>query len=223
MPPGMNNPAAPLLLSPGDRNMLTKWAHSATAPHRVVTRAKALLMAGEGVANTRIAATLGIGRPTVAELARAVPHRWPIRWVRCAPAAAANPRSPPTRCRPPCMPRRTRRRRVPPTGVAARWPRRPASAARPSSASGTHTACSRTASRLQVVERPGVRREADRRRRAVPEPAGQGGGAVRGREEPDSGPRPHTAGPADEAGPARHHDPRLQAAWHDYCCAINKH
>ena len=61
----MNNPVAPLLLSHGDRNMLTKWAHSVTAPHRVVTRAKALLMAGDGVANTRIAATLGIGRPTV--------------------------------------------------------------------------------------------------------------------------------------------------------------
>ena len=64
-PAGMNKPAAPLLLSHDERNMLTKWAHSATAPHRVVTRAKALLMAGDGVANTRIATTLGIGRPTV--------------------------------------------------------------------------------------------------------------------------------------------------------------
>ena len=29
---------------------------------------------------------------------------------------------------------------------------------------------------------------------------------MRGREEPDSGPRPHPAGPADEAGPSRHPD-----------------
>ena len=61
----MNNPAAPLLLSYADRNTLTKWAHSATAPYRVVTRAKALLMAGDGLANTRIATTLEISRPTV--------------------------------------------------------------------------------------------------------------------------------------------------------------
>lgn len=61
----MNNPAAPLLLSHTDRDTLTKWAHSASAPYRVVTRAKALLMAGDGVANSRIATTLGIGRPTV--------------------------------------------------------------------------------------------------------------------------------------------------------------
>ena len=55
----MNNPAAPLLLSRADRETLTKWAHSASAPYRVVTRAKALLMAGDGVANSRIATTLG--------------------------------------------------------------------------------------------------------------------------------------------------------------------
>ena len=61
----LNNPAAPLPLSPDDRNTLEKWEHSATAPYRVVTRAKALLMAGDGVANSRIATTLGIGRPTV--------------------------------------------------------------------------------------------------------------------------------------------------------------
>ncbi len=41
------------------------WAHRATASHRVVPRAKALLMAGDGVANSRIAAALGISRPTV--------------------------------------------------------------------------------------------------------------------------------------------------------------
>ena len=61
----MSHPAAPLLLSHGDRNTLTKWAHSATAPYRVVAPAKALLMAGDGIANTRIATTLSISRPTL--------------------------------------------------------------------------------------------------------------------------------------------------------------
>ena len=60
----MNNPAAPLLLTSADRNTLTKWALSATAPHRVVTRATTLLMAGDGAANSRIATTLDISRPT---------------------------------------------------------------------------------------------------------------------------------------------------------------
>ena len=41
------------------------WARSATAPHRVVSQAQALLMAGDGVANSRIATALGISRPTV--------------------------------------------------------------------------------------------------------------------------------------------------------------
>lgn len=59
------NAAPPLPLSSDDRNTLTKWARSATAPHRVVTCAKALLMAGDGVANLRIAAALGISRPAV--------------------------------------------------------------------------------------------------------------------------------------------------------------
>ena len=34
------------------------------------------------------------------------------------------------------------------------------------------------------------------------------------REEPDPGARPHPAGAADEEGPRRHHDPRLQAQRH---------
>ena len=46
-------------------DVLTKWARSESAPYRVVTRAKVLLMAGDGVANSHIATILGISRPTV--------------------------------------------------------------------------------------------------------------------------------------------------------------
>ena len=62
---GMNHPAAPLPLDAEDRSTLEMWARSATAPHRVVSQAKALLMAGDGVANSRVATALGISRPTV--------------------------------------------------------------------------------------------------------------------------------------------------------------
>ena len=58
----MNHPAAPLPLNADGRSTLDMWVHIATARHRVVSRAKALLMAGGGVANSRIAAALGISR-----------------------------------------------------------------------------------------------------------------------------------------------------------------
>ena len=61
----MNRPAAPLPLDAEDRSTLEMWARRATAPYRVVSQAKALLMAGDGVANSRIATALGISRPTV--------------------------------------------------------------------------------------------------------------------------------------------------------------
>ena len=48
----------------------------------------------------------------------------------------------------------------------------------------------------------------------VPEPAGAGGGVLLRREDPVPGAGPHPAQPADEAGPGRHDDPRLQAARH---------
>ena len=54
------------------------WARSATAPHRVVSQAKALLMAGDGVANSRVATALGISRPTVLD--------WRARFRRHQPA-----------------------------------------------------------------------------------------------------------------------------------------
>jgi len=55
----MQAPAAPLPLSDGDREILTRLAGSQTAPHRQVLRARVLLSAGDGVANTRIAVTDG--------------------------------------------------------------------------------------------------------------------------------------------------------------------
>jgi transposase len=58
--------AAPaLLMSDGQRAMLETLARSRTAPHREVQRAKALLLAGEGVANTAIAAEVDATVKTV--------------------------------------------------------------------------------------------------------------------------------------------------------------
>jgi transposase len=59
-------PASPALtVTDGQHEILEKLASSQTAAHREVTRAKALLMAEQGLANTAIAANLGISPSSV--------------------------------------------------------------------------------------------------------------------------------------------------------------
>lgn len=62
---GMNRAAAALPIEAEDRHLLEQWARSSFAPHRVVMRSKALLMAAEGIANSRIAAAVDVSRPTL--------------------------------------------------------------------------------------------------------------------------------------------------------------
>lgn len=62
----MRSPTAPMTLPDAQRNILQNLAKSRTAPHRDVTRAKALLRAAQGVANTAIASELGVAPSTVA-------------------------------------------------------------------------------------------------------------------------------------------------------------
>src|SRR5664280_1471750 len=61
----MNKTAAPLVMSAGQREALTVLARSSTAAHREVKRAMVLLMAADGVANSKIAATVGVTPVTV--------------------------------------------------------------------------------------------------------------------------------------------------------------
>jgi transposase len=58
-------PAAALVMSDGQREALQGLSRSQTAPHRQVQRAKALLLAADGVANIRIAAQVGVKPATV--------------------------------------------------------------------------------------------------------------------------------------------------------------
>ncbi len=58
-------PAAALVISDGQRAALQVLARSQTAPHRQVQRAEALLLAADGVANTRIASRVGVNPATV--------------------------------------------------------------------------------------------------------------------------------------------------------------
>ena len=61
----MNKTAAALVMSSGQRAALRVLARSSTAAHRQVQRAKVLLMAADGVANSQIAVTVGVTPMTV--------------------------------------------------------------------------------------------------------------------------------------------------------------
>jgi transposase len=66
----MNRAALALPVDDEDRHILEQWARSSAVPHRVVIRAQGLLLAQDGVANSRIATALGVSRPTVLDWRR---------------------------------------------------------------------------------------------------------------------------------------------------------
>jgi transposase len=61
----MRSPTAPLPVTDEQRSVLEKLIRSHTAPHRDVQRARVLLMAADGFANTRIASEVGVAPMTV--------------------------------------------------------------------------------------------------------------------------------------------------------------
>jgi transposase len=61
----MSGAAAPLAVSEGQREVLEVLANSRTAAHRVVQRARVLLLAADGVSNSEISDVVGISRPTI--------------------------------------------------------------------------------------------------------------------------------------------------------------
>jgi len=61
----MRRPAPALLVSAGQREVLESVSRSPSAPHREVVRARALLMAADGLANTAIARALSVSPASV--------------------------------------------------------------------------------------------------------------------------------------------------------------
>jgi transposase len=62
---GMSRAAPPLVISDGQREVLEALAGSRAVAHRVVQRARVLLLAADGVSNTEISEVVGVSRPTV--------------------------------------------------------------------------------------------------------------------------------------------------------------
>ena len=65
MMPSMSRAAAPLVISDGQREVLESLVSSRVAAHRVVQRARVLLLAADGVSNSEIGEVIGASRPTV--------------------------------------------------------------------------------------------------------------------------------------------------------------
>ncbi|TXH15479.1 MAG: IS630 family transposase, partial [Mycobacterium sp.] len=59
------SPAAALPMTSGERETLETLARARSAPHQQVLRARVLLMAADGEANTRIAEEVGVTPVTV--------------------------------------------------------------------------------------------------------------------------------------------------------------
>jgi transposase len=81
-----NRTAAPLLLRVGDKPKLEQLVRSTTAPAGVVSRARLVLLASDGVANQDIAVQVGMSRPTV--------NRWRARYAESGIAGLADERRP---------------------------------------------------------------------------------------------------------------------------------
>jgi transposase len=84
-----------LLMSDGQREVLQKLAKSGAAAHREVTRARALLMAADGMATTAIAARLGVSPSSVARWRSRFAEEGLARFGRVAKGRGRKPSIPP--------------------------------------------------------------------------------------------------------------------------------
>ena len=184
------------------------WVRAPSTPQAVAARARLVLAAAEGMATSHIARDLGLSRPTVRLWRQRFADRGPTGLTEIQPGRGRKPQIPAATIRaivaatlhttPPGATHWSCRSMARAQGVS------PATVQRIWDAHGLKPHRVRT---FKSLARPGLRRQADRCGRAVPEPAGSGGGLVRGREEPDSSAGSHATRPAHEAGPGRHHDP----------------
>ena len=206
-----NRPAPELVLREGDLEVLESWLRATTVPAGLARRARIVLLAAQGMANSRIAQAVGVSVPTVVAWRR----RYQAGGVRRLEDAL----------------RSGRPGQVPQERVVA------ATLAPPPKRYGVTHWSSRLLARhlgignatvarvwrslwdpalevgdLQVLHRPRAGGQGHRRGGPVPGAPGQRRGAVRRREVPDPGPGPHRPDAAHAAGRDRAAHPRPHSA-----------
>ena len=62
---GMRKPTSSLPMSPDQRRTLEAWVRAQNTPQSVALRARIVLLAADGLPNSRIAREVGVSRPTV--------------------------------------------------------------------------------------------------------------------------------------------------------------
>ncbi len=87
----MTSTAAPLSVSPAQREVLERVARSSTAAHREVVRARVLLDAGDGVGNKTIAARHGVTAVTVRSWRKSCEEEGLINWGKVKPGRGRKP------------------------------------------------------------------------------------------------------------------------------------
>jgi len=199
--------AAALSLGDADRELLRALARGGNTPQNVALRARIVLGAAEGRANLALARELGVSRPTVL--------LWRARYEEAGVTGLLKD-----------APRPGRKRRIGARKVeavvnatlhkqprdATHWSVRSMARQQGLSPATVHRIWQAHNLQPHRVERPKLSRNPDfvvkvRHRRPLPEPARQGPGAVRRREEPDPSPRAHAADPAAAPGPPGAADP----------------
>ena len=203
-----------LWLSAADRARLAAIAADRNSPQKHVWRASIVLLSADRLGTVEIMRRTGKAKPSV--------WRWQARYL--APGSrgccATRPGLRASRGSRPIWssgwwPARWRRRRRGDALDGARDGRRGRHLARLGAADlGRARSAAAPGADLQALQGPGVRRQAARRGRALRRSAGAQPRAVAGREEPDPGARSDPTGTADEEGPGRDDDPRLQAPRH---------
>ena len=184
----MRAPTAPLPVTDEQRSVLEKLIRSHTAPHRDVQRARVLLMASDGFANTRIASEVGVAPMTVKAWRERFAEDGLKDFSACGPGRGRKPSIPAEKVEeivrltlhetPPGETHWSCRSMAARAGVSRGDGAADLVCARAEAASGRD---------VQALKRPAVRGEARRCRRPVSEPAGERDRAVHGREEPDPG------------------------------------
>jgi transposase len=200
-------PAPPLSISPTQRQALAVLARAQSVQHRQVTRARALLLAGDGVANSHIAAEVGVSVVTV--------RAWRERFAAEGLAELGRVRK--GRGPKPLIPDETVRAiveatlKTTPPG-ATHWSTRTMAAEFGVSASSVQRIWHdldikpHRVDTFKVSNDP-LFEEAHRCGRAVSEPARERDRVVHGREEPGAGIGSHPALAADDPWSGGDHDP----------------